>query len=49
MQKDKKDKKKKAEYNTKPAFYNDQLGENATEHFSDQYDNKQNNKKNNNK
>ena len=47
--KDKKDKKKKAEYNTQPAFYNDQLGENATEHFFGQYDNKQSNKKNSNK
>ena len=45
MAKDKKVKKKKAEYKAKPAFNNDQLGENATEHYSNRYDNKQSNKK----
>ena len=44
MAKDNNAKKKKGA-NQQPGFHNDQLGENAAEHFSNRYDNKQNNKK----
>lgn len=45
MPKDKKGKTRKTANNQQPDFQNDQLGENATEHFSERYDNKQNRKK----
>lgn len=43
--KDKKENKKKEDCKLHPSFYNDQLGENVTEHFSSQYENKQTKKK----
>jgi len=41
MSKDKKYKTRKPASYQQPNFYNDQLGENASEHFSDNYDNKE--------
>ncbi|HHY83433.1 MAG TPA: hypothetical protein GX505_12280 [Clostridiales bacterium] len=43
MPKQKKEKKSSA--NQQPSFQNDQLGENAAEHFSDEYNNKRNKKR----
>ena len=45
MPKDKKENIRKKNRNPNPSFQNDQLGENASEHMSNQYDNKQNEKK----
>ena len=45
MPKDKKENRKKNNAKPDPSFHNDQLGENASEHMSNQYDNKQNKKK----
>jgi hypothetical protein len=45
MSKDKKSKIKKPASYQQPNFYNDQLGENASEHFSDKYDNMEKRKK----
>jgi hypothetical protein len=45
MAKGKKEKIRKTPSNQQPAFNNDQLGENAAEHFSNEYDNKQNKKR----
>ena len=45
MAKDKKEKNKKSAKSQNPSFHNDQLGENASEHLSDEYDNKQNKKR----
>ncbi|HHU78678.1 MAG: hypothetical protein ACOX27_08515 [Caldicoprobacterales bacterium] len=44
MAREKKLKAKKASGNQNPAIHNDQLGENAAEHFSNNYDNKGNKK-----
>ncbi|NLU35931.1 MAG: hypothetical protein GXX01_02750 [Clostridiales bacterium] len=40
MSTDKKQKYKKNSAKQQPEFYNDQLGENAAEHFSEKYENK---------
>jgi hypothetical protein len=44
MAKENKEKNKKNPKGQDPVFYNDQLGENASEHLSSEYDNKQNKK-----
>ncbi|HHU49170.1 MAG: hypothetical protein ACOYEH_06560 [Caldicoprobacterales bacterium] len=45
MSRDKKQRSGKSADKRQPAFYNDQLGENAAEHFSNRYENKANRKR----